>query len=161
MAAAGLPMPQIRVTAECVGASKPDPEGFLKGAAELGFAPADCVVFEDSEAGIAARAGGGHAGGRRGPARRRPTPRTRTCQDLTALRVDAGAQAGAIRLTIDGADRTAARRTAPLTPTVRSAAQRAARATAPRRRRRRASARDRLVQAEPRQHQHQPPPRSS
>ncbi|MEU2208767.1 HAD-IA family hydrolase [Streptomyces hygroscopicus] len=54
MGAAELPMPQVRVTAECVGASKPDPEGFLKGAAELGFAPADCVVFEDSEAGIAA-----------------------------------------------------------------------------------------------------------
>lgn len=54
MTAAGLPMPQVRVTAECVGASKPDPEGFLKGAAELGFGPADCVAFEDSEAGIAA-----------------------------------------------------------------------------------------------------------
>ncbi|MFE9673078.1 HAD-IA family hydrolase [Streptomyces sp. NPDC006259] len=54
MAAAGLPLPEIRVTAESVGASKPDPEGFLKGAAELGVAPAECVVFEDSGAGIAA-----------------------------------------------------------------------------------------------------------
>ncbi|MEV5238244.1 HAD-IA family hydrolase [Streptomyces cinnamoneus] len=54
MTAAGLPMPAVRVTAECVSASKPDPEGFLKGAAELGFAPEDCIVFEDSEAGIAA-----------------------------------------------------------------------------------------------------------
>ncbi|MGX1269676.1 HAD-IA family hydrolase [Streptomyces phaeoluteigriseus] len=54
MAAAGLPLPEIRVTAESVGASKPDPEGFLKGAAELGIAPAECVVFEDSGAGIAA-----------------------------------------------------------------------------------------------------------
>ncbi|MET7679706.1 HAD-IA family hydrolase [Streptomyces sp. NPDC005423] len=54
MAAAGLPLPEVRVTAESVGASKPDPEGFLKGAAELGVAPADCVVFEDSGAGIAA-----------------------------------------------------------------------------------------------------------
>jgi sugar-phosphatase len=59
MNAAGLPMPRVRVTAECVGASKPDPEGFLKGAAELGFAPEECVAFEDSEAGItAARAAG-------------------------------------------------------------------------------------------------------
>jgi sugar-phosphatase len=59
MNAAGLPMPEVRVTAECVGASKPDPEGFLKGAAELGYDPADCVAFEDSEAGItAARAAG-------------------------------------------------------------------------------------------------------
>lgn len=54
MSASGLRMPEIRVTAENVGASKPDPEGFLKGAAELGFDPADCIVFEDSEAGIAA-----------------------------------------------------------------------------------------------------------
>lgn len=54
MAAAGLRLPAQRVTAESVGASKPDPEGFLKGAADLGIDPADCVVFEDSEAGIAA-----------------------------------------------------------------------------------------------------------
>ncbi|MEU1302233.1 HAD-IA family hydrolase [Streptomyces shenzhenensis] len=54
MAAAGLDLPDIRVTAESVGASKPAPEGFLKGAAELGVAPADCLVFEDSGAGIAA-----------------------------------------------------------------------------------------------------------
>ncbi|MBO1420098.1 HAD-IA family hydrolase, partial [Streptomyces sp. FH025] len=54
MDAAGLPMPPLLVTAESVGASKPDPEGFLKGAAGLGFAPADCVAFEDSGAGIAA-----------------------------------------------------------------------------------------------------------
>ncbi|MBX9395434.1 HAD-IA family hydrolase [Streptomyces sp. TRM72054] len=54
MAAAGLALPDVRVTAESVGASKPDPEGFLKGAAELGVAPADCLVFEDSGAGIAA-----------------------------------------------------------------------------------------------------------
>ncbi|KOT53544.1 MULTISPECIES: HAD-IA family hydrolase [Streptomyces] len=54
MGAAGLPMPDVRITAESVSASKPDPEGFLKGAAKLGYAPEDCVVFEDSEAGIAA-----------------------------------------------------------------------------------------------------------
>ncbi|MET9849160.1 HAD family hydrolase [Streptomyces ossamyceticus] len=59
MTAAGLALPDVRVTAESVGASKPDPEGFLKGAAELGIAPEDCVVFEDSEAGIqAGRAAG-------------------------------------------------------------------------------------------------------
>ncbi|MEU7298770.1 HAD family hydrolase [Streptomyces sp. NPDC007206] len=54
MNAAGLPLPDVRITAESVGASKPDPEGFLKGAAELGVDPADCLVFEDSGAGIAA-----------------------------------------------------------------------------------------------------------
>ncbi|MFJ9696729.1 HAD-IA family hydrolase [Kitasatospora sp. NPDC101183] len=54
MDAAGLPLPPVLVTAESVGASKPDPEGFLKGAAALGFTPADCLAFEDSAAGIAA-----------------------------------------------------------------------------------------------------------
>ncbi|WP_369034526.1 HAD family hydrolase [Streptomyces adonidis] len=54
MAAAGLALPDVRVTAESVGASKPDPEGFLKGAAELGVDPGDCLVFEDSGAGISA-----------------------------------------------------------------------------------------------------------
>lgn len=54
MGAARLPMPEVRVTAESVSASKPDPEGFLKGAAELGYAPADCLALEDSGAGVAA-----------------------------------------------------------------------------------------------------------
>jgi sugar-phosphatase len=54
MGAARLRMPDRRVTAEQVSASKPDPEGFLKGAAELGLPPEDCIAFEDSGAGIAA-----------------------------------------------------------------------------------------------------------
>ncbi|MFG2768926.1 HAD family hydrolase [Streptomyces sp. NPDC048350] len=84
MGAAGLRMPETRVTAECVGASKPDPEGFLKGAAELGFDPADCVVFEDSEAGIQA----GRAAGMRvvgvGPRAAAFAPDVHV-QDLTAI----------------------------------------------------------------------------
>lgn len=54
MRAAGVRMPDVRVTADHVSASKPDPEGFLKGAAELGLPPERCVAFEDSGAGIAA-----------------------------------------------------------------------------------------------------------
>jgi sugar-phosphatase len=54
MAASALPLPPVLVTAERVSASKPDPEGFLKGAAELGFPPEECLVFEDAEVGIAA-----------------------------------------------------------------------------------------------------------
>lgn len=54
MAAAGLALPPVQVTAEDVAASKPHPEGFLAGAAALGVAPEDCVAFEDSGAGIAA-----------------------------------------------------------------------------------------------------------
>ncbi|MFC7789829.1 HAD-IA family hydrolase [Microbacterium sp. MAHUQ-60] len=54
MDAAGLTVPQLAVTAESVTASKPHPEGFLKAASLLGVDPADCVVFEDSPAGIQA-----------------------------------------------------------------------------------------------------------
>jgi sugar-phosphatase len=86
MGAAGLRMPETRVTAELVGASKPDPEGFLKGAAELGFGPAECVVFEDSEAGIQA----GRAAGMRvvgvGPRAAAFAPDVHV-MDLTALTV--------------------------------------------------------------------------
>jgi sugar-phosphatase len=96
MGAAGLRMPETRVTAERVGASKPDPEGFLKGAAELGFDPADCVVFEDSEAGIQA----GRSAGMRvigvGPRAAAFAPDVHV-MDLTALEVEPVAEG--IRLT--------------------------------------------------------------
>ncbi|MEU9863699.1 HAD family hydrolase [Streptomyces sp. NPDC047971] len=97
MGAAGLRMPETRVTAERVGASKPDPEGFLKGAAELGFDPADCVVFEDSEAGIQA----GRAAGMRvvgvGPRAAAFAPDIHVT-DLTTLTVERTAD-GALLLT--------------------------------------------------------------
>jgi sugar-phosphatase len=54
MNAAGLPMPATAVTAELVTRGKPDPEGYLKAAANLGVDPEDAVVFEDAPAGIAA-----------------------------------------------------------------------------------------------------------
>ncbi|MEU1869133.1 sugar-phosphatase [Streptomyces ambofaciens] len=98
MAAAGLAQPDVRVTAESVGASKPDPEGFLKGAAELGVAPADCIVFEDSGAGIAA----GRAAGMRvvgvGPRAGLHGPDV-VVEDLTRVRVEADAD-GTLRLHI-------------------------------------------------------------
>ena len=52
--AAGLPVPEELVTANDISNGKPHPEPFLKGAALLGLAPADCVVFEDAPAGIRA-----------------------------------------------------------------------------------------------------------
>ena len=42
-----------------VSKPKPDPEVFLKAAEELLIAPADCVVFEDAIAGVAAAKNGG------------------------------------------------------------------------------------------------------
>jgi mannitol-1-/sugar-/sorbitol-6-phosphatase len=56
---AGLSVPRHMITAEDVVHGKPSPEPFLKGAALLSVAPADCLVFEDTPAGIAsARAAG-------------------------------------------------------------------------------------------------------
>ena len=37
-----------------ISKSKPDPEVFLNGAAELGFLPNECIVFEDAVAGVEA-----------------------------------------------------------------------------------------------------------
>ncbi|MBY0480012.1 MAG: HAD family phosphatase [Chitinophagaceae bacterium] len=47
------------VSADDVIESKPDPETYLKGAAELGVFPQECIVFEDAPKGVeaAARAG--------------------------------------------------------------------------------------------------------
>jgi sugar-phosphatase len=50
----GLPLPEHAVTAEMVERGKPHPEPYLKGASILGFAPAECLVIEDTAAGIAA-----------------------------------------------------------------------------------------------------------
>jgi len=51
---AGYPMPRVLVTADDVIHGKPAPEPYLKGAAGLGIAAEECIVFEDSPAGIRA-----------------------------------------------------------------------------------------------------------
>jgi beta-phosphoglucomutase len=54
-----IPLFDALVDGNIVTASKPDPEVFLEGARRLGLTPEECVVFEDSEAGVeAARRGG-------------------------------------------------------------------------------------------------------
>ncbi|MEU2924883.1 HAD family hydrolase [Streptomyces sp. NPDC007251] len=98
MNAAGLPLPDVRITAESVGASKPDPEGFLKGAAELGVDPADCLVFEDSGAGIAAGRSAGMTVVGVGPRAGLHGPDV-VVRDLTQVRVEA-AGGGAMRVHI-------------------------------------------------------------
>jgi mannitol-1-/sugar-/sorbitol-6-phosphatase len=52
--AAGLPVPDEFIYGETVTEGKPHPAPFLAGAKLLGFAPEECVVFEDSESGVAA-----------------------------------------------------------------------------------------------------------
>ena len=60
MDAAGVAQPDVLVSAEDVTEGKPSPQGYLLAAAQLGVPAADCVVFEDAEAGLrAAVASGG------------------------------------------------------------------------------------------------------
>jgi mannitol-1-/sugar-/sorbitol-6-phosphatase len=54
LVAAGIPVPDVMITAESIERGKPDPDCYLKGAAALGVAPADCVVVEDAPIGAAA-----------------------------------------------------------------------------------------------------------
>lgn len=57
LVAAGLPVPDVLVTSADVSHGKPHPEGYLAAAAQLGVPPDECLVLEDSPAGIrAARA---------------------------------------------------------------------------------------------------------
>ncbi len=52
--AAGLPMPEVFVTAEQVKHGKPQPDAYLLGAELLGLPPQMCLVVEDAQAGIQA-----------------------------------------------------------------------------------------------------------
>ncbi len=52
IAAAGLPTPPVMVAAEDVQRGKPAPDPFLLGAEKLGMRPQDCLVFEDTLAGL-------------------------------------------------------------------------------------------------------------
>lgn len=61
MRGAGLRIPSVIVAAEDVRHGKPDPEGYLLAARQLGVAAASCVVVEDSPAGVAAGKAAGAA----------------------------------------------------------------------------------------------------
>lgn len=50
--AAGLPLPEVFVTAERVKRGKPEPDAYLLGAELLGLMPQDCMVVEDAAAGV-------------------------------------------------------------------------------------------------------------
>jgi sugar-phosphatase len=66
LTAAGI-VPPLLFTFEDVTQGKPDPEGYLLAAKELGVEPANCLVVEDSEPGLAAgRAAGAMTASLRG-----------------------------------------------------------------------------------------------
>lgn len=54
MECAGLPLPAVVVSADDVKHGKPDPEGVLLAARRLGVEPPQCLVIEDTPAGIQA-----------------------------------------------------------------------------------------------------------
>jgi len=54
MAAAGIPEPDVMVTAEEVSAGKPDPAGYRLAAKRLGVEVTECLIFEDAGVGILA-----------------------------------------------------------------------------------------------------------
>lgn len=87
---AGLPTPAVTITAEDVHRGKPDPEGYRQAAAALGVAPADCGVFEDAPAGLAAAAAAGMVAIRVGYT---PVPPGLRCRwhvpDLTGVQISA------------------------------------------------------------------------
>lgn len=100
MAAAGLPFPEVAVTAEMVAASKPDPEGFLLAASQLGALPGECLVLEDSEAGILAGLAAGASVLGVGARAAQYAP-THWVPDLAAVTLEV-ADDGAARLTLAG-----------------------------------------------------------
>jgi sugar-phosphatase len=58
----GFPVPPVLIGADDVTRGKPHPEGYIAAAKALGLEPHDCIVFEDTEAGIeAARRAGAAA----------------------------------------------------------------------------------------------------
>ena len=61
LAVAGLPVPDLIVSAEDVTRGKPAPDCFLLAAGRLGFAAGDCLVFEDAVPGIVAAEAAGAA----------------------------------------------------------------------------------------------------
>jgi sugar-phosphatase len=62
LARAGIAVPPVLVTADDVERGKPDPACFLLGAARLGVDAAQCLVFEDTVAGLTAGDAAGAAG---------------------------------------------------------------------------------------------------
>jgi sugar-phosphatase len=62
LARAGIAIPPVMVTSEDVERGKPDPACFLLGARRLNVDAAECLVFEDTVAGLTAADAAGAAG---------------------------------------------------------------------------------------------------
>jgi sugar-phosphatase len=86
--AAGLPTPEVFITAEDIPRGKPDPACYQLAASRLGFAADDCLIFEDAAAGIRAAEAAGGAVVVIAAIHHRPIETAHpTCQDFQSLRV--------------------------------------------------------------------------
>jgi mannitol-1-/sugar-/sorbitol-6-phosphatase len=106
---AGLPTPAVLISAEDVLRGKPSPDVYLRAAAALGLAPADCVVVEDAPAGIeAGRSAGMAVIGLTTTHSREELPAEAWAGSLTAIHLreaaGAGPEAGWLDLTVDEPD---------------------------------------------------------
>jgi sugar-phosphatase len=91
IAAAGLPTPDVVVTADDVSVGKPDPAPYLMGARLLGFPPERCLVVEDAPAGvISAKAAGCVVIGVLTTHAELDAPTVRTLADVRFTPVDGG-----------------------------------------------------------------------
>jgi mannitol-1-/sugar-/sorbitol-6-phosphatase len=97
---AGLPAPPVLIGADDVIRGKPAPDGYEHAAERLGVPAARTVVFEDTPAGVEA----GRRAGARVIGLKTTFPALEDCDvvvaDLTAVRVAAPANGGAIRLLV-------------------------------------------------------------
>ena len=50
----GIPIPRVMICADEITHGKPHPEGYLTAAAQLGRTPTECIVIEDTPAGVEA-----------------------------------------------------------------------------------------------------------
>lgn len=100
ISAVGLPVPNLLVGADDVAAGKPDPEGYLRAAEQLGVRAEQCVILEDTPAGVQA----GIAAGARVIGLRTTYPSlagtSLIVDDLRAIRAER-TEAASIRLSIE------------------------------------------------------------
>lgn len=102
---ARVPVPPVMICADEIERGKPDPQGYLRAAKRLGYAPTDCIVIEDAPPGIEAA----HAAGMRAVAVTTTFPAAQLfpadaiISALTEMHASLDAGAGWMNILLDGA----------------------------------------------------------
>jgi len=100
MAAAGLSLPEVVISADDVVSGKPDPEGYLAAAARLGHPAESAVVFEDAVAGVVAARASGARTVVVGTAHAAATEGLDRVTDLRGVRVETVSDTGLLRVSL-------------------------------------------------------------